>query len=359
MDLGGLQRVVNLLIKRLDRKYFEPHLCCLDRGGLFYEHLEREVDSKYILGRRQGPFDIAMLRRLIRVIRDNRIDIVHSNNGCTLYAAVAGKLTGVKGIIHTDHGRLIPDRPAAILEDRYSSYFIDRFVGVSSQLTEYLESVVKVRKKILTTIVNGVDSAKFIPLNNEERIVRRKNLGFNAAAKIIGTVCRLDPVKNLSMLIECIPEIVRTIPECQLIIVGDGTEEKRLKDIAHRLNISSRVIFVGRVADVETILSVFDLYVNTSVSEGTSMTILEAMSCGLPVVASAVGGNISLVDDSNGALYPSGASNIFAENVINILRDEDRMKQMGQRSRESVESRFSFGRVVEKYENLYRELMNN
>jgi len=89
------------------------------------------------------------------------------------------------------------------------------------------------------------------------------------------------------------------------------------------------------------------------------MTILEAMSCGLPVVASAVGGNVSLIDDSNGVLFPSGEAGSFREHVIEILRDPILMKAMGRRSRELVESRFSFDRVVEHYENLYRELMNN
>jgi len=359
MDLGGLQRIVNQLINKTDRQIFRTYLCCLDRGGMFYEHLQSDVTSKCILGRKPGPFDIGMLYKLIRIIKDNRIDIVHSNNGCTLYATVAGKLSGVRGIIHTDHGRLIPDKQSTILEDRYSSCFIDRFVGVSSQLTEYLASVVKVNKKKLKTIVNGVDSAKFIPLSNEERIARRMSLGFSPGTKIIGTVCRLDPIKNLRMLIECIPGIVRIIPDCQVIIVGDGPDKNSLKDIACQLNINSKITFLGAVEDVEKVMPILDLYVNTSLSEGTSMTILEAMSCGLPVVASAVGGNVSLIDDSNGVLFPSGEAGSFREHVIEILRDPILMKAMGRRSRELVESRFSFDRVVEHYENLYRELMNN
>lgn len=359
MDLGGLQRIVSLIIRKIDKVKYNSYLCCLDRGGLFTDQITLDSAQTYRLNRKPGPFDVRMFIKLIGTLKKNKIDIIHSHNGCSMYAALAGRLCGVKGIIHTDHGRLVPDRKTAIWEDRLASYMMDRFVGVSSQLTEYLASDVKVNKKKLTTIVNGVDSAKFVPFNNKERTVRRMNLGFNPDAKIIGTVCRLDPIKNLSMLIECIPEIVRIIPDCQVIILGDGPDEKNLKDLARRLNLNSRIIFLGRVANVEMVMPLFDLYVNTSLSEGTSMTILEAMSCGLPVVASAVGGNTGLVDKSNGAVFPHDRADLFQKSVVSLLSNPIILEKMGKESRERVVRRFSINRVVEQYENLYLTLMNN
>lgn len=358
MDLGGLQRIVHFLIERINRRKFDPYLCCLDRGGLFYDKLASDAAKKYILGRKPGPFDFRMFRQLIKILKQNGIDIVHSHNGCSCYAALAGRMSGVKGIIHTDHGRLVPDRKSAIWEDRFASYLMDRFVGVSEALTQCLASTVKVKKGILTTIVNGVDSKIFIPTGSDEKIARRKQFGISASARIIGTVCRLDKIKNLNMLIESVPAISKKIPNCQILIVGDGPEENYLRELSRRLNMDEKIIFMGRVADVEYLLPVFDIYVNTSVSEGTSMTILEAMSCGLPVVASSVGGNVVLVDDYNGALFLSDRADLFQECIINLLSNPTVLKKMGIESRERVDRRFSYDKVVEKYESLYCELVN-
>ncbi len=358
MDLGGLQRIVNLLIKRMNYERFEPYLCCLDRGGLFCDEFTCDDVHSSVLGRRPGPFDMKMFRKLIKILKGSKIDIIHSHNGCSLYAAMAGKVCGIQGIIHTDHGRLVPDRKTAIWEDRIASLMMDRFVSVSNQLTEYLTKTVKVNEKILCTIVNGIDTDRFVPIAHEKREEKRVKLNLNVNARIIGTVCRLDPIKNLKLLIDSVPVILQKIPDCQVVIVGDGPDEKNLRDQASRLNLNSKVIFTGRVTDIEKVMPIFDLYVNTSVSEGTSMTILEAMSCGLPVIASDVGGNAALVDTSGGALFPSGQADMFQNSVINILSNPTMLREMGEKSRRKVKSRFSFDHVVEQYENLYHELVD-
>ena len=359
MDLGGLQKIVSLLIRKIDKEGFIPYLCCLDRAGLFSEQIISEAGRKYTLNRQPGPFDIRMFGKLINVINKNRIDIIHSHNGCSLYAALAGRLCGVRGIIHTDHGRLVPDRKAAIWEDRLASYLMHRVIGVSNPLTEYLASKVKVRRNKLFTIINGVDSEKFVPISSGEKRSRRREFGVDKSAKVIGTVCRLDPIKNLRLVIDCVPAIMQKIPDFQVVIVGDGPDEKRLKEQVKMLNMNSKIIFLGRIGEVEKVMPILDLYVNTSISEGTSMTILEAMSCGLPVVASAVGGNAGLVDSSNGVLFPYDRADLFQEGVINLLGKKNILENMGKSSRERVEKEFSFSRVVDQYEIQYSTLMNN
>jgi glycosyltransferase involved in cell wall biosynthesis len=359
MDLGGLQRIVNLLIRRIDKKQFIPYLCCLDRGGLFYDQLGMDFGHSYILKRKPGPFDLELFVNLYKLLRSNKIDIIHSQNGCSFYAALAGKMARVKGIIHTDHGRLVPDRKVAKLEDRIASLMMDRVIGVSEKLTEYLASEVKISGKKLMTIVNGADTQRFVPWEADQRQEARKAFGLNNTDKILGTVCRLDPIKNLELLIGSMPAICKTVPECKVLIVGDGPAESQLRNYAQRLGLNNMVIFAGRSAEIENVLPIFDLYVNTSVSEGTSMTILEAMSCGLPVVASAVGGNSMLVDSSNGALFPAGNKEMFEQKVINLLSNGEILIELGKESRRKVETNFSFDRVVKEYEELYRSLYSH
>ena len=357
MDLGGLQRIVNLLIRIIDREVFEPYLACLDQGGIFYEQAATACASSYILGRKPGPFDKKMFFRLLDILRKEKIDIIHSNNGCSSYAALAGRLAGVKGIIHTDHGRLVPDKITAILEDRFSSYLMNRFVGVSTQLTEYLRSTVKISDKKLLTIINGVDDQTFKPRSIKERNALRSQLGFDENDKIIGTVCRLDPIKNLVFMISCMPDIIQRLPTAKLVIIGDGPIKTSLIQQADNLGISSSVQFLGLRRDTEDLMPVFDVYACTSLSEGTSMTILEAMSCGLPIVASAVGGNVKLVDDANGFLLPQGDSERFINAIVKLFCDERVRWMMGQRSREKIEKDFSLERMVKEYELLYISLL--
>jgi sugar transferase (PEP-CTERM/EpsH1 system associated) len=353
MDFGGLQRVVNLLVQSINREYFVPYLVCLDRGGVFYEETMAMCNGGFILGRKPGPFDIKMLARLIRIISELRIDIVHSQSGCSLYCGLAGRMVGVKGIIHTDHGRLIPDKKTAIWEDRISSHMIDRFVAVSAELSEYLKSTVKVRKGKLTTIVNGIDTKKFRPRDEMTKKQLKERLGFKNEDILIGTVCRLDPIKNLNFMVECMPQILRYEPQTKLIIVGDGPMRSALAHQAEKINLTTSVIFLGSQTNIEEVIPAFDLYVCTSLSEGTSMTILEAMACGLPIVASDVGGNTQLVDQSNGVLFPLNDHGCFVDGVIGILNERRGASSKGKESRKKVEQNLSVENMIRKYEKLY------
>jgi sugar transferase (PEP-CTERM/EpsH1 system associated) len=356
MDLGGLQRMINLLVKRLDKNAFEPYIVCLDRGGIFYEQTASVCTGAFILDRQPGPFDRRLFSKLYSIIRDSKIDIIQSNNGCSSYAVLAGKLAGVKRIIHTDHGRLVPDRRSARLEDRFSSYMMDRYIGVSEELTEYLASTVEIPRKKLMTIINGVDTDIFRPAETEQRITAKQALGFSEADNIIGTVCRLDPIKNLEFMISCMPAIVRQIPDAKLAIVGDGPAKYALMQLAHEMQIDTAVYFLGQREGIENIVPAFDVYACTSLSEGTSMTILEAMSCGLPIVASAVGGNVRLVDSTNGILFPPGQENAFVDGIVHLLSDKHDRVDKGMQSRLRVDKYFSIAQMVRQYEALYASL---
>ena len=352
MDHGGLQRVVNLLVRRLDSSVFIPYLCCLDRGGVFADDLDAARVRKHVLRRRPAPFDFRVFRRLCAIIVKERIDIVHSQNGCTLYAALAALVTRRK-IVHTDHGRLVPDSRTAILEDRLCARFIDRFVGVSEELTEYLASTVGVRRPILTTILNGVDIDRFRPVLPDVRAAGRQALGFGDDDVVLGAICRLDPVKGLDFMIRGLARIRDARPRCKLVIVGDGPIRADLEALIAAMCLGQAVTLLGWRSDVENVLPVLDAYVSTSISEGTSMTILEAMACGLPVVASDVGGNRRLVNSANGYLFPVNDEEAFARAGIAIVDSPGVRSELGAESRRRVESDFSVQRCVRQYESLY------
>jgi len=353
MDVGGLQRMVNQLIRMLDRQVFEPYICCLDRGGIFYDQTVSNCAGSFILRRKPGPFDMKLFARLYSIVKKNKINTIHSHNGCSSYAALTGRLAGAKRIIHTDHGRLVPDRKSAVIEDRLSSYLMDRYVGVSEELTQYLAATVRIPPNKLLTILNGVDTDTFKPLNIEDRYALRRELGIGAGDRIIGTVCRLDPIKNLEFMITCMPAVVKLVPDAKLVIVGDGSARKALEQLALALRLEKTVLFLGQRDRIERILPAFDIYCCTSLSEGTSMTILEAMACGLPIVASAVGGNLSLVDDTNGALFRLNDKDAFITIMSTIFSDAESRYERGRISRRKVITSFSLDRMVIQYQRLY------
>lgn len=358
MDLGGLQRIVNLLIQRIDKSLFEPYLCCLDQGGMFYGQASSQTAGSFILNRRPGPFDGRLFIQLYSILREKKIDIIHSQNGCSLYAALAGRLAKVKGIVHTDHGRLVPDRKTAIFEDRFSSCMMNRFIGVSDELTSYLARVVKISRKKLMTIINGVDTTIFRPATAEDKTSLRAEIGLSGSDNIIGSVCRFDPIKNLEFLISCMPAILKQTPDTKLVLVGDGPSREGLVTYAESLGLESRIVFLGRKENVERILPTFDVYACSSLSEGTSMTILEAMACGIPIVASSVGGNPKLVDSSNGVLFTVNDSKIFIEAITELLHNPALIQQKGTKSREKVLKSYSLDTMLSQYEHLYLSLVS-
>ncbi|MDC4205467.1 MAG: glycosyltransferase [Candidatus Manganitrophus sp.] len=358
LHFGGLQRVVSQLIRRINGEQFEPILICLDHGGIFGGELEKEGIPTYVLNRRPGPIDWKVLRGLYKILALHKVDLIHSQNGCSFYSAVSGQAARVAGIIHTDHGRLLPDKRTARLEDRFSSWLMDRVVGVSSELTEYLASVVNVSRRKLATIINGVDCSRFMPMDENQRRRLRSEWGVTDEDRVIGTVCRLDPIKNLGFFIRSMPEICRRAPMCKLIVVGDGPCRQELEEIARNTSCKDRIVFIGSKTDIEKVMPAFDLYACTSLSEGTSMTILEAMACGLPIVASAVGGNGRLVGSENGALFPLNDSNAFIQLVTDLLSDPDRMIELGRQSRTRAEMQFGLDKTVMEYEQLYRVVLS-
>jgi L-malate glycosyltransferase len=357
MDLGGLQRIVHLLIEGLDRNRFEPYLCCMDRGGIFFDALTKKGVEGYVLNRRPGKFDTRLLKNLCRFVLKKKIDVIHSHNACSLYAGLTGLLAQVP-VVHTDHGRLVPDRPSARWEDWFASKFLRAFIGVSEELTEYLFSRVKIARAGLITIINGVDTVKFVPKIREQKFALRKKCGLEPDDIILGTVCRFDPIKNLPFMISCMPQILSRVPRAKLIIVGEGATGSTLEKLIDELGLTKHISIWPRRQDIEHVMPIFDVYVCTSLSEGTSMTILEAMACGLPIIASAVGGNCSLVNQDCGILFPVNDKEAFISHTVSLLLDSSRLEKMGKWSRGRAEQIFPLRKTIDHYQELYLKYAN-
>jgi glycosyltransferase involved in cell wall biosynthesis len=177
---------------------------------------------------------------------------------------------------------------------------------------------------------------------------------------VVGTVARLDPVKDLGTLLDAVALVRRSRPEVRLVVVGDGAERTALEARAVRPDLAGTVLFTGTRRDARRLLSAFDVYANTSIHEGVSLTILEAMAARLPVVATTAGGNPEVVaDGETGMLVPVRVPDAVASALSALAAAPERAQRFGARGRARVEDRFSMDRMVSEYVDVYRGLLRS
>jgi sugar transferase (PEP-CTERM/EpsH1 system associated) len=360
MGYGGLERLISqFALHNGPTSPYELQICCLDRGGGFLDELAAMQIRYAILNRKPGVFDVSLLANLVRLLRAERIDIVHSHSGCSLYAALGGRLAGVRGVIHTDHGRLVPDRKGLMLEDRISSFLLNAYVAVSLELTNYLHDAVGIGQKKLVTILNGIDTGLFKPRSDVEIQFMKAELGLPADAEVIGTVCRLDPVKNLVYMIRTMQGLLHSRRRTFCLIAGDGPERGTIERAIAGVGLQRKIRLLGERHDVERIMPVLDVFMLPSLSEGTSMTLLEAMASGVPVVASNVGGNRTIVRHGrNGYLFPLAHPEQLVAAVRGLLDDKQTAKRLGAQARKIADADLSFTTMYDKYQGLYATLVS-
>ncbi len=309
----------------------------------------------HTLDKRPGV-DPRTIGRLAALLRRLRPDIVHSRNWATFGAVVAARLAGVRTVVHGEHGRDAGDPDGLHPRRRWRrrlAPLVSRFVTVSDDLRRWLVEHVGVPTAKVTRIYNGVDTSRFFPVDTSGR---RWLAGSGPDEPVVGTVGRLDPVKDHAGLIQAFGRLAGDHPGARLLIVGNGPCRRELETLAASLT-PGRVTFAGERGDVPELLRSMDVFALASLGEGISNTILEAMATGLPVVATAVGGNPELVEDGvNGALVPRRDPAALAAAIGRYLDDAHLRAVHGKASRERAMERFSLERMCAAYTALYLQL---
>jgi sugar transferase (PEP-CTERM/EpsH1 system associated) len=229
---------------------------------------------------------------------------------------------------------------------------VTQFVTVSRDLARWLIEDVRVPARKVRTIYNGVDTCSFSPGDRE---AARHGLGVPDGWKVVGTVGRLDPVKDHEGLIQAFARVPQDGPVL-LVLVGDGPLRGRLATVVSRLDLQDRIRILGDRDDIPLLLRSFDVFVLPSVGEGVSNALLEAMATGLPVVATQVGGNQELVQDGvTGRLVEARCPEALAAVITAYLKNTELARRHGAAGRARVEREFSLTRMLAAYEELYRE----
>jgi sugar transferase (PEP-CTERM/EpsH1 system associated) len=349
---GGMELGVVKLMNGLDPAKVRSAVCSTRPAG----RLTRLIPSRvpvFELPRNDGN-DPRVVWSLYRLFRRERPDIVHTHAwGTLLEGLCAARMSRVPAVVHGEHGTL-QLRPHQRWLQRRGWSNVEQVLSVSTRLAERMAGQVGFPLARIGVIRNGVDLMRFA---GTARSGARAALDLDADALVVGAVGRLVPVKDHASLVEAAALLRRHGLAPTIVIAGDGPLHDMLLSRAVALGIESQIRLLGDRPDIETVLAALDVFALTSVSEGLSNTILEAMAAGLPVVATEVGGADELVErDVTGVLVPARSPSALASSLALLLRDPAMRAAMGAAGRQRAEREFSLGGMVRQYENLYLSL---
>lgn len=304
-------------------------------------------------------YDPSAILRLIGLIRTHRIDVLHLQEfGASTFGRIAGFLTRRPTIIHVhaEYGdSALGGYPLGVRAiDRILSSVTTRVVAVSHSVAEFCVARMGFRRPQVVVIHNPL-TRELRPADEAVPSALRRRYQLPADAPVVGVVTRFYPAKGNSFLIEAFALVLQAVPNSRLLIVGDGSGRSALEAQARSLGIQQSVIFAGFREDVEDHVRLFRVAVIPSLHEGLPLAGIEALSAGVPLVASRVGGLPELVSDGhNGFLVEPGNAAAIAEAVIRILQDPElEQKLRAQCLREAP--RFSMETFVSRMEETYRE----
>jgi len=352
---GGTEGLVVEICRRVAAE-FAVTVCCLDDEGPWADRVRALGIDVVALNRAPG-FRPEIGRRIAQLADERGVDVLHCHQYSPfVYGWLAARWQRRLKIVYTEHGRLSDAPPS--WKRRAVNPILSRFDGsaiaVSHDLRDYMIESWFARERV-GVIHNGIDPG--LPPTPADRARARHALGVDEGRLVVATVARLDPVKDLLSLLDGFAIVRRYVPDARLVIVGDGPEREALERRAAQPDLAGAVCMTGFRSDVRVLLPGADVYVSSSISEGVSITILEAMAAGVPVVATAVGGTPEVLAlETGGRLVPVRSPQRLARAVIALAEDPGRRAAIGAEGRRRVETAFTLDRMVGEYARLYREL---
>lgn len=357
---GGTENVVLQLVGGLSAGTFEHRLAAL--RGMDPALDQRKVPGGALLleGKADGGFEIMVLR-LARIMRAYRPHIVHSRNWGAIEAIPAARLAGVPVAIHSEHGYELdmldglPRRRRIFRRAAYS--MADAVFTVTRELRNYHAEQAWFPTDRIRVIHNGVDTERFSP-RPELRAALRKQFGVPENRFVVGTVGRTVAIKDHPTLLRAVEMMANQNIDVHALLVGSGPELERNQQIVNASPVlGGRVTFVGSCDQVPDLLNSMDAFALTSISEGMSNTLLEAMATGLPAVATAVGGNPEVVaEDATGWLFRPRDAETLSSRLALLASQEELRRRFGAAARERAIARFSLAHMLDEYSQLYLEL---
>ena len=352
---GGAEQMIVDLCRWLRLQGHRLTVVTSKEGWLSQRLAESEIEALVIPKRRR--LDFTRLGQILRVARERQVDVIHAHEFQSIVGAAMVALWGRFPLVATVHGReYIASRRRRVLI-RLAGQMCRQLVAVSQATRDFLVRDLKIPQSKVTTIYNGVDAERYKQVSADEKT--RQALGIPAGARVIGTVGSLYPVKGQTYLLQAMARVVHRFPQTVCLIAGRGELSEALRREANALNLNGNLKLLGYRTDVPELLSAMELFVLPSLSEGLPLSLLEAQACGLPVVASDVGGNSEVVEEGkSGYLVPPSHSDVLADRILSLLENPATAVAMGDHGRKRVQEIFSLQSMARNYLSLYRSCLN-
>ena len=365
-DVGGLENGVANLINHMPAERFRHAVVALTHcAPAFCQRITRP-DVDFLSLHKPPGHGVKLYPRLYRLFRECRPAVVHTRNLAALECVVPARLAGVPARVHGEHGWDVSDpqgtrRKFQLLRRAYSP-FVSRYVALSGHIESYLVDRVGIDADRVERICNGVDTARFFPAADARRTALAGSPFDAADSIVVGTVGRLQAVKDQITLVRAFA-LAReqggaAAQALRLLIAGDGPLRGEVEAEIRSAGVGDFVWLAGERKDVAGVMRSLDMFVLPSRTEGISNTILEAMASGLPVIATAVGGNAELVVPAGtGALVPAADPGAMARALMCYAADAALRHEHGAAGRQRVEQGFSLDAMVARYTALYEGLL--
>ncbi len=357
LDVGGLERNVLNQARYAPKLGERVSIICLERPGALAPQVEA-MEARIICLDKKPGIRLGLFGQLRRTFADLRPDVVHTHQIATLfYAGPAAHWAGVPLVVHTEHGKeRYTQRFRTRMLGRVAGWFTTTFFCLTDDMAAAVRHSRIVPDRKIRVIFNGIDTSQFLVPCDTESI--RKLLGIPDDAPIIGTVGRLTEVKRQDVLLRGFAKARTKFPAAHLLILGDGPLRKELEDLAAELGIGSSVHFAGYQSPTAPFIQAMNVFALTSRSEGMPQAALEASVCGVPAVASRVGGLPELIDDGkSGILFPVGDDDALASALGKLLAEPATARQMGQAAKDRAISKFDISRMAGDYHRHFLECL--
>lgn len=358
LNPGGTERLAVDMALTFAEQY-DVQVICLDEPGLWAPDLRQKNIKVHCLWRQPG-FDPNVVLRLARILTESKVELLHAHQ-CTpwFYGALSRVLNRRPRLLLEEHGRFHPEvrKPTRIGFNRLLlGRLTDAVVAVSADIRERLVTYEGLARDRIRVIYNGTRPSE--DMTPDERSSLRLELGYGSNDFVIGTVGRLDPIKNLPLLLRAFSALRKKYGQLRLMIVGEGPARAEVEKLVRCLGLGSDVKLVGFRSDAKRLIQAMDVFSMTSFSEGTSMALLEAMSAGTPIAVTAVGGNSEILASGENALLFGNDDTAGAIDALErLLTRSDLRAKIGKAAALLYKERFSFDAMISQYQSLYTELL--
>lgn len=355
LETGGAEMMLLKTLPSL-QEIFDNHVCCIRGHGPIGKKLSDAAIPVHYL-ELKNIFDLGIILRFKKIIQIEKPDLlvtylIHAD----LFGRIFGRLFGIKKIICSVRVKLIQIKylPLLLL-DALTSPLVTRYHFNSQVVADMYHRYFFLPKRKSTVIPNGLDITLYQKEINKNQ--KKQELSLPQDSIIISCVGRLEKQKGQEYLIKALVPLSQNQPNLHLLLIGAGSNEKMLKELAKNLKIAPQVHFLGKTDDVPQLLAISDIFTLPSLYEGMSNALMEAMATGLPIVATDIPENKEVIEN-NGLLVPPKDSKVITQALQILLQHPEKRLLFGQNAKQAAYKKFALRSVIDQIKSLYRQVIS-